>query len=161
MKNLLLYTLILVFIISVNANLDRSALLVAKKLQKAGFGAYPIPASQYVNTSRLEGAISHKLVVNLAGLGWIGKNCLLITPKNGPRLRFATVLTDAPLKPGTSIPNPFNPSEPRDVRFRAHLCRDYSPKRREQFGVGICGLCVYICPWGRTRENNSITSKAK
>ncbi len=153
---------------SVNANLDRVALLIAKRLQEAGYQAYPIPASQTIDERRLEGAISHKLAAHLSGLGWIGKNCLLITPEYGPRVRLATVLTDAPLEAGEPIPNgcedcrecvdvcppkaftgvPFNPSEPRDVRFRAHLCRDYTRGRAQLLGEGICGLCVYICPHG-------------
>jgi epoxyqueuosine reductase QueG len=153
---------------SANANLDRVTLLVAKKIQKAGFNAYPIPASQTINDRKLEGAISHKLSAHLSGLGWIGKSCLLITPEYGPRVRFATILTDAPLEPGKQIENQcgdcqncveicppkaftgvkFDPSEPRDVRFRAHQCRSYTQRRAQQLGEGICGLCVYICPHG-------------
>jgi epoxyqueuosine reductase len=151
---------------TVNASLDRVTLLIAKKIQEAGFKAYPIPASQTVNERKLEGAISHKLVANLAGHGWIGKSCLLITPKYGPRVRLATILTDAPLEAGEPLRNmcgdcrecinicppkaftgvPFNPSEPRDVRFRAYLCSDYTKRRAQQLGEGICGLCVYACP---------------
>ncbi|MEM3041287.1 MAG: 4Fe-4S binding protein, partial [Nitrososphaerota archaeon] len=134
---------------SVNANLDRIALLLAKKIQELGFKAYPIPPSQTIDNNRLEGIISHKLAANLAGLGWIGKSCLLITPKWGPRVRLTTVLTDAPLKTGTPLANlcddcrqcveicpakaitgiPWNPSEPRDVRFKAWLCKEYVDRR--------------------------------
>lgn len=154
---------------SVNADLDRAALSIAKRLQKAGYRAYAIPASQTVNERKLEGAISHKLAANLSGLGWIGKSCLLITPQYGPRVRLATILTDAPLEAGEPMQNkcedctdcvdicppqaftgvPFNASEPRDVRFRAHLCRDYTQRRAEQLGEGLCGLCVHICPYGK------------
>jgi epoxyqueuosine reductase QueG len=156
---------------SVNQNLDRTALLIAKKIQNKGYKAYPIPASQTINERKLEAAISHKLVANLAGLGWIGKSCLLVTPKFGPRVRWATILTDAPLETSVQIPNrcgecmecvnicppkaftgvPFDSSEPRDVRFRAHLCRDYTERRSQQLGEGICGLCVYVCPYGKTK----------
>jgi epoxyqueuosine reductase QueG len=157
---------------SANANLDRAALLVAKKIQEAGFNAYPIPASQTIDERKLEGAISHKLSAHLSGLGWIGKSCLLITPKYGPRVRFATVLTDAPLEAGRLMRNEcgdcsecvdicppgaftgvaFDPSEPRDVRFRAHQCRDYTQRRQNQLGEGLCGLCVYVCPYGRNNQ---------
>ncbi len=34
----------------------------------------------------------------MAGLGRIGKSCLLITPEAGPRVHWATVLTDAPMQ---------------------------------------------------------------
>jgi len=157
---------------SVNAHLDRVALLIAERVQKAGFKAYPIPASQMVSKSKLEGAFSHKLAGHLAGLGWIGKNCLLITPEYGPRVRWATILTDAPLVAGIAPQNqcgnchecvdvcppkaftgvPFDSSEPRDVRYRAHLCRNYMSKRNTIIGEGICGLCVYICPYGSSNR---------
>ena len=156
---------------SVNQNLDRTALLIAKKIQNKGFKAYPIPASQTINERKLEAVISHKLVANLAGLGWIGKSCLLVTPKFGPRVRWATILTDAPLETNVQISNrcgecmecvnicppkaftgvPFDSSEPRAVRFRAHLCRDYTERRSQQLGEGICGLCVYVCPYGKNK----------
>ena len=123
---------------SVNSSLDQATLLIAKRIQEAGFKAYPIPASQTINPRKLEGAISHKFAANLAGLGWIGRSCLLITPQYGPRLRLATVLTDAPLDTGVPStggcgdcrecvdicpPKAFTGAafkllEPRDVRFR-------------------------------------------
>ena len=56
---------------AVNANLDRTAMLVGKKIQEAGYNAYTIPASQTINERKLEGAISNKLSAHLAGLGWI------------------------------------------------------------------------------------------
>jgi epoxyqueuosine reductase len=152
-----------------------AALLIAKKSQEAGYRAYPIPASQTVNPRKLEGAFSHKLAAHLAGLGWIGKSCLLITPEHGPRVRLATVLTDAPLKPGTEMPDhcgdcrkcveicpvraftgvTFDPSQPRDVRFRAQLCNDYSDRRSRFLGEGLCGLCVYVCPYGAHRTEQT------
>jgi epoxyqueuosine reductase len=157
---------------SVNANLDRVALLIAERVQQAGYMAYPLPASQIISARKLEGAISHKLVAHLAGLGWIGKSCLLITPDYGPRVRWATILTDAPMEVGAMIPNqcgscrecvdicppkaftgvPFDSSEPRDVRFRAHLCDEYMDERKKRLGQGICGLCVHICPHGRPKH---------
>ena len=160
---------------SVNACLDKAALLILRKIQEARFRAYPIPASQRVNEMKLEGAFSHKLAAHCAGLRWIGKSCLLIAPDHGPRVRLATVLTDVPLKPGSLLERrcgdctrcvdicpakafagvPFNPSEPRDVRFKAHLCSQYTDRRTRQFGEGICGLCVHVCPYGQRRLNRT------
>jgi epoxyqueuosine reductase len=154
---------------SVNSCLDHIGLLLARTIQEEGYQAYPVPASQTIDSKKLIGVISHKLVANLAGLGWIGKSCLLITPNYGPRVRFSTVLTDAPLETGHFINEScgdckacvnicpveaftgasFNPSEPRDVRFNAHSCYHYMNKRREDLGEELCGLCVYICPHGR------------
>jgi epoxyqueuosine reductase len=156
---------------SANSALNIAALVIAGKTQEAGFRAYPIPASQTASPRRLEGAFSHKLAAHLAGLGWIGKSCLLITPDHGPRLRLATVLTDAPMQPGNPLSDRcgdcrkcvevcpvgaftgvnFDPSEPRDVRFRAHLCNDYSERRARFLGEDLCGLCVHICPYGKNK----------
>jgi len=157
---------------AVNSALDRVALMVAKRVQKAGHRAYPVPASSMLNNGRLEGAFSHKVAANLAGLGWIGKNCLLVNPEYGPRLRLATVLTDAPLEAENPMENrcgsctrcvdicpvkaftgaPFDPSEPRDARFRASLCDRYTEGRISVFGDVNCGLCVYACPYGSKRQ---------
>jgi len=158
---------------SANSRLDHIGLLLAKRIQGEGYQAYPIPASQTVNIDKNIAVISHKLPANLSGLGWIGKSCLLITPTFGPRVRFATVLTDAPLETGSPIVAkcddcrecidicpakaftgvPFNPTEPREARFKAHLCRSYTKRREEKMGEGICGLCVYICPYGGSDKN--------
>jgi epoxyqueuosine reductase QueG len=159
---------------SVNANLDRTVLLVAKKIQDIGYKAYPIPASQTSNPTKLQGVFSHKLAAHLSGLGWIGKSCLLITRDHGPRVRLATVLTDAPLKPGAPLASrcgdckkcvdicpakaftgiPFKPSEPRDTRFKAHLCKEYTDRRAQILGEGLCGLCVYVCPYGTLKQKS-------
>jgi epoxyqueuosine reductase len=158
---------------SVNSHLDDVGLLLAKRIQEKGYQVYAIPASQTVDSNKLIGVFSHKLAAHLAGLGWIGKSCLLITPSYGPRVRFATILTDAPLKAGSPIRekcsdcracidicpvkaftgSSFNPSEPREVRFNAHLCRSYRKRREEKLGEGYCGLCVYVCPHGRSNKS--------
>ena len=161
---------------SVNSRLDHIGLLLAKRIQEKSYKAYVIPASQTVDSNKLIGVFSHKLAANLAGLGWIGKSCLLVTPSYGPRVRFATILTDAPLEAGSPIGEKcsdcmkcvnscpakaftgasFNPSEAREARFYAHLCRSYRKKREEKLGEGfLCGLCVYVCPYGRANESLS------
>ena len=156
---------------SVNSRLDQIALLLAKRIQDKDYRAYPIPASQTIDSNKLIGAISHKLAANLAGLGWIGKSCLLVAPDCGPRVRFATILTDAVLEGGSPISErcndceacvnicpvkaltgaSFNPSEPREARFNSRLCRNYTKKREQVIGEGLCGLCMYVCTYGRPK----------
>ncbi len=58
----------------------------------------PIPAAERIDSIRVCASLSHKATARLAGFGWIGKNCLLIHPVYGPRVRWATVLTDAPFE---------------------------------------------------------------
>jgi epoxyqueuosine reductase QueG len=151
-----------------NHTLDHAALMMAKKIQQSGYRAYPIPASSMLNNDNFEAVFSHKVAANLAGLGWIGKNCLLITPEFGPRLRLASVLTDAPLDTGEAVPNrcgictkctdicppkaikgiTFSPNDSRDVRLEARKCDEYTSARMKIFGNANCGLCVHICPYG-------------
>ncbi|MBD3173316.1 4Fe-4S dicluster domain-containing protein [Candidatus Bathyarchaeota archaeon] len=160
-----------------NQVLDRATFLVAKKIQQSGYRAYPVPASSMLNNGNLEAVFSHKVAANLAGLGWIGKNCLLVTPEFGPRLRLASVLTDAPLETGGSIPNrcgsctrctdicpsnaikgvTFSPKDPRDVRLDASKCDDYTTARMEKYGNANCGLCVHICPFGKRDSDDMRT----
>lgn len=157
----------------INVRLDLLASQVGSALQRAGHGAYPIPASQIVDDTALAGAFSHKLAAHLAGLGWIGRSCLLITPTHGPRVRWATVLTDAPLAPtGTPMEvrcnncrqcvevcpaqaftgEPFREGEPREARYDARKCQQYLVKMREHNArFGVCGMCLYVCPHGRRR----------
>jgi epoxyqueuosine reductase len=166
---------------TVNAALDRAAFMVAKKIQEEGFKAYMIPASSMLNNGKLEATFPHKIAANLAGLGWIGKNCLLITPEYGPRVRLTTVLTDAPLSTGSPIKNRcgnctrctdicpskailgrvFNSDEPRDMRIKAELCDRYTENRMKTFGDVNCGLCVYVCPHGNKRSPRSDSCYAR
>jgi epoxyqueuosine reductase len=164
---------------TVNANLDRAAVLVARRLEQAGFRAFPVPAAERTDDARLCGTVSHKVAAHLAGMGWIGRSCLLVTPELGPRLRLTTVLTDAPLPTRVPLTNhcgsctacvdicpvqaftgrQFLASEPREARFDAHLCDEYMRSREQQLGEGLCGLCAYVCPWGR-RDNKAVTASA-
>lgn len=157
---------------AVNANLERAALLIATRLQQVGFRSYPVPAAERTDSVRLCAAFSHKVAAHLAGLGWIGKCCLLITPEFGPRLRLTTVLTDAPLPTRVPLSNHcgscracvdicpvqaftgrrFVASEPREARFNAPLCDEYMRSREQHLGEGLCGLCVYVCPWGQRED---------
>jgi epoxyqueuosine reductase len=141
--------------------LDFLAYGVSNRLKGRDFEALPIPGSTPYNFEKLEGIFSHKLASHLAGLGWIGKNCMLLTDRFGPRVRFVTVLTDAPLLTGSPIDKScgkchvcvdacpvkaftgreFRVDEPRENRFDAFKCSEY---RREH----PCGICVSSCPMG-------------
>ena len=153
----------------VNQRLDHVAARVGSQLQREGHRAMPVPASQTVDNKRLCGIFSHKMAAHLAGLGWIGKSCLLVTPEAGPRVRWATVLTDAPLPagqpmelrcgdcqdcvdvcpPGAFTGAPFREGEPRAVRYDAHKCRAYFTELAETMDPPVCGMCVYVCPHGK------------
>ncbi len=155
-----------------NLMLDQIALLIANTLQKDGFNSLPIPAAGSWDRENQYGAISHKAVGRMAGLGWQGKSLLLVNPRYGPRIRLVTVLTDSLLNVDGPIENGCG---------QCTLCRDACPagaikgvptkdhyKSREEAidlqlctqklnefsklpGVEatICGICIRVCPFGR------------
>ena len=151
----------------VNLALDQIALAVANIIQRAGYGVLPVPASKRASDEKIAGVFPQKLAAHLAGLGWIGKSCLLVTPDHGPRVRWVTVLTDAPLAP-TGIPmeqrcgkctqctdacpkkaftgRAFREDE---ARFDAAACDQYFREMENSRGIAVCGMCLYICPYGR------------
>jgi len=154
----------------VNQALDQIALRVANTIQGAGFGAFPVPASKRASDEHIAGIFSQKLAAHMAGLGWIGKSCLLVTPNHGPRVRWIAVLTDAPLTPTGTPMEPrcgnctacvdicpvhaftgrtFSPDEPREARFDAAACDRYFKNMEKDGGPATCGMCLYICPHGR------------
>lgn len=158
----------------INQRLDLFVSRVSSLLQREGYQALPVPASKRVDDERICAAFSHKLAAHLAGLGWIGKSCLLVTPEEGPRVRWATVLTDAPL-PVTGKPmeercgscnlcveicpvhaftgEAFLTSDPREKRFDAGKCdRNFAAMRKKDAELAVCGLCLYVCPYGQHRN---------
>ena len=139
-------------------------------LHNAGFTSWPVPATETIDTDNQYSLFSHKMAANLAGLGWVGKSCLFITADRGPRVRWGTILTNAPL-PATGQPvanrcgkcqrcvaacpvqaftgRNFVISEAREMRMSAQKCLDFLLERRRNIGVSACGQCVYSCPWGQ------------
>ena len=161
---------------TVNRSLDRIAFQLSVSLTEGGYKTLHIPASDTLDKEKSLGLLSHKLAAHLSGLGWIGPSCLLITPECGPRVRWVTILTDAPLKTGKPLSNqcndcqkcvdacppkafsgrPFDPNEPRDLRFNTRRCIDYRHHLEEKVtGARVCGMCVFACPFGR-KENTVI-----
>jgi epoxyqueuosine reductase len=155
----------------INQRLDLLCSRIAGILQGEGFRTMPISAAVRVDDERICAAFSHKLCARLAGLGWIGRSCLLVTPESGPRVRWATILTDAPFSP-TGEPmaqrcgdcmecvrtcpmqaftgKPFLESEPREARFDASKCHGYFEElKKKGVETAVCGMCLYVCPFGR------------
>jgi epoxyqueuosine reductase len=154
----------------INLRLDLISSRISSLIQNEGYNALPIPASERYDDNELCAVFSHKLAANMAGLGWIGKSCLLITPKFGPRVRWSTILTDAPLKPtGEPLENGcgectecvdtcpvsaftgenFKSYENREVRYDARKCEKYFKVMEDAGKIPVCGLCVYNCPKGK------------
>ena len=160
----------------VNQLLDQIGLRIANTIQQRGFRSFPVPASKRSSDELIAGVFSQKLAAHLAGLGWIGKSCLLVTPDHGPRVRWIAVLTDAPLVPtGTAMESrcgkctecvdicpvhaftgrPFHEDEPRKARFDAAACDRYFKGLEKNGRTAVCGLCLFVCPYGRKKPHGS------
>jgi len=138
------------------------------RLDTDGIGHWTVPLGQDPET--LIGAFSAKRAAVLAGLGWIGRSTLFVTPEFGPRVKLFTVLLDVepPEEPpevrvscgacrarvdacahGFISGKAWRASRPRDDLFDAFGCSS----RREELGIPIgrkhyCGLCLLACPFG-------------
>lgn len=162
--------------LNANALLDQIALRLCAYIEGRGFAALPIPASQPLDMTEFRSHLSAKAVANAAGLGWQGKSLLIVTPEFGPRIRLVTVLTDMPLKADRPLKNRCGSCSActracvaqaiRNVPTTYHYAsrdealdfRKCADKLVGEFkplpGVDkpICGICIKVCPWGRTTK---------
>ncbi|MBW1704475.1 MAG: epoxyqueuosine reductase [Deltaproteobacteria bacterium] len=167
--------------LTANLTLDQIAFRTAMALQDDGHYSLPVPASQVLDQENWYAAISHKAVARMAGLGWQGKNLLLITPKYGSRVRLVTVLTKAPLDVDGPIKNRCGdcnackdacPAQAiKGVNIESHYkSRNeamYFSRCREkvvgefakipEVGVPICGICIKACPFGKKLTSKKAT----
>jgi epoxyqueuosine reductase QueG len=171
----------------VNGLLDQAAFQVARYLTGQGYRSVPIPASQILDFDQWRAAISHKAVARMAGLGWQGKSLLLVNPEVGPRLRLVTVLTDADPPPDEPLANrcgsctecadacpagaikgvPFGQGySDRSEAWDADACSGLLINvygKRPQVTPLICGICVQVCPFGRSGRQKAarLTPRAR
>jgi epoxyqueuosine reductase QueG len=143
----------------VNAQLDRAATRIAAEIERRGSLALPIPASQIVDWEKMAGQVSHKAIARLAGLGWHGRNNLLVTPQLGAQVRLTTILTDFPLAPDHPLEAdcgsccrcvavcPAKAIGETPVAFDLPACYDKLNEFRKTRRVQqhICGVCVKAC----------------
>jgi len=142
-----------------NFFLDRAALRLAVFIRDRGFRALPIAASQIIDWDKQRAHLSHKKVGRLAGLGWTGRNNLLVHPEYGSQFRLATVLTDMPLEPDQALDRdcggcfnclagcPAAAIGPNREDFDHLACFEKLKEFRRSGIVGqfICGVCVKAC----------------
>lgn len=142
---------------------------MCREIERSGYKAFPVPASEITNEEENKSLISHKSVARCAGLGWIGKSLLLISDDHGPRVRLATVLTDMPLEAGTPMKNrcgdcknciescivnalkdnkfekfPDKRENSLDVERCARKLEEFASNKK--IGKMVCGICIKACP---------------
>ncbi len=142
-----------------NHALDKLALELALELDRAGFQALPVPASQTLDAQDRIAHMSHRHLGFQAGLGWHGRNNLLVHPRLGARWRLVAVLTDAPIQPGVPMESRCGQCNACGVLCPAqaihddvdHFDLEACHKKLSEFrniprlGQRICGICVKAC----------------
>ena len=142
-----------------NILLDTIGLIVTSTIQSFVYQAMPIPASQLVDWKNQRGHLSHKHVARAAGLGWIGRNNLLVNEQFGARIRLVTILTDLPLKIDSPSQNncgscrnclsvcPAGAIKERQKDFDHLRCYEQlrAFTKTLHFSHNICGVCVKAC----------------
>jgi epoxyqueuosine reductase len=143
----------------VNILLDTIGLIVTSAVQDLRYQAVPIPASQIVDWKTQKGHLSHKHVARAAGLGWIGRNNLLVNEQLGSRIRFVTILTNLPLViDSPSVKDcgscldclsvcPAGAIKEREKDFDHLRCYEQlrTFAKTLHFSHNICGVCVKAC----------------
>lgn len=143
----------------INILLDTIGLIVTSAIQELGYQAVPIAASQVVDWKNQSGHLSHKHVARAAGLGWIGRNNLLVNEKFGSRIRLVTIITNLPLV--ISAPSlmdcgscrdclpvcPAGAISDRQEDFNHLRCYEQlrTFAKTLHFSHNICGVCVKAC----------------
>lgn len=113
--------------------MDRIAFGISRYLDDLGYQMIPyspyLPVEMGKESKGMIGDISHRHTAYEAGLGTIGKSRLLLTERFGPRIRFLSAITDAPLKSGKPLKKDF--------------CKN-------------CDLCIKACPVGAIDQDGNV-----
>ncbi len=159
-----------------NKKLKEAGEKIVQLLAAEGYKARFIDPAQRVNPEKLLGPISQKAIASLSGMGWIGKNGLLITEEYGARQRMGAVLTDMPVTHKAKLidnqcgdctacvdrcamkvlkgPGFKHHPESRDLVIDWAKCGVYEAKL---IGDGskpemACGRCISVCPFSKVNQ---------
>lgn len=135
--------------------------LLSAYLMEKGYGAYALSDDNQIADAAFDAEsirtyLPLKTIAVKAGMGWVGRNVLLITPERGCGQHIGAVLTDASV---TAI----NPAVMQSRCGNCHKCVDvckpgalkglnWSPEtdRDELLDVRKCTTCLQCfvhCPW--------------
>ena len=136
---------------------------------------YWIPPAAQENETELRALFSFKTAAARAGIGWFGKNDVIITERYGPRVRLSAVLIDEIFAYGRPVTVGRCPD---DCTECIDICPCKALKNR-QWTIGTdrseiidyqkcnrmrsafipklgrknaCGLCLAVCPFGRSEQ---------
>lgn len=132
---------------------------------------YYIPPEAQNDETELVAPFSFKFAAIKSGIGWIGKNDVVITERYGPRIRLSAILIDYSFTHGkpyleSHCPKDcnlcvnicpyravkgtiWNVNTYRDIIIDYHLCNEKRSLFKKEHGrKNACGLCMVACPYG-------------
>jgi epoxyqueuosine reductase len=154
----------------VNNRINELSGALTAEIKGRGFRAKPLAASERTDVVHVSGDFPHKTAATRAGLGWVGRNCQLITHRFGPWIRLGTVFTDIELPCGPPVEqsfcgrctrcveacpakglkgNAWYPGMVRQEILDAQACDQWKKEHYFQYHNGHnCGICAAVCPYG-------------
>ena len=134
---------------------------------------YWVPPVAQRNETELLAPFSFKSAAAHAGIGWFGKNDVIITEKYGPRVRLSAILIDEIFEFGQPITRSRCPEDctkcvdicpckalknrqwtletDRSEMIDYHRCNKMRSAFIKKLGrKNACGLCLAVCPVGRS-----------
>jgi epoxyqueuosine reductase QueG len=154
-----------------NRLLDEAAYRLSLFLNGKGFRGVFFPRDGYgdisVLTDKPQAAFSHVFAGKYAGLGAIGYNHTLLTRQYGPRVRLASVFTDADIEPDPVLSeelcakcllckrccptSAFTSATKPVADMDKRKCVEYHAVLKAQYRYP-CGVCIKVCPVGEDRR---------
>lgn len=158
---------------TLNRELDEMVAAGAKFLRENGYRAKANTKKGMQVSEDLCTPLPYKTVATRAGLGWIGKSCLLVTEEYGSAVRLSSLVTDAPLTTATPINKSrcgkcrvcvdvcpgkailgtlWEAGMPREEILQSQVCKATQIERMQQIlgfyeGERVCGRCFAVCAY--------------
>jgi len=154
----------------VNNRINELSVELAAEIKRRGFRSKPLAASERSDKVNIKGDFPHKTAATSTGLGWVGRNCQLITRPFGSWIRLGTVFTDIEIPCGPPVEknfcgscmrcvescpakalkgNAWYPGIPREELLDVHACDRWKKEHYFQYHKGHnCGICSSVCPYG-------------
>ena len=160
-------------IVSARDVLDGVVAALEETLRRHGT-AYWVPPVAQQNETELRALFSFKTAAARAGIGWFGKNDVIITERYGPRVRLSAILIDESYPYGEPITEG---RCPENCTLCVDACPCHALKNRQwQAGMdrfeiidyhkcnkmrsafiprlgrkNACGRCFVVCPFGQAK----------
>ncbi|MDD3335358.1 MAG: 4Fe-4S double cluster binding domain-containing protein [Eubacteriales bacterium] len=154
-----------------NTKLDSLNRLCAEALRASGANVWGQTTDVVEEYDVYRTPLPHKTAAVWAGLGFIGKSALFVSPKYGSAVRLSSVLTDAPLHcwmgqpvslcgdctrctdscPGHAVSGKrWEAGMKREELFDPLKCRPAARKLAKDLldkEITLCGKCIQVCPF--------------